>query len=229
MKEKDLYDITEVCEMLSTTSRTLRFYEEKGLIQSTPGASRRRYTKEQIANIRNILVLRALGVSIKNISELLNENAELKETLLLKRAQIEALIETKQKELIWLNKALLALAKDKSIFDSDLAPIPAFANPRIDAIVKECNESVIGGNCEALYNHFGDTMKRYLPKSVLESTRIDTLAPLGDFVSYDRLEYDQKYPHIVYQYVKYEKLGLKIKYVFYGEKIEGFWIGYYEI
>jgi len=31
MYQKTLYDITEVCKMLSTTSRTLRFYEEKGI------------------------------------------------------------------------------------------------------------------------------------------------------------------------------------------------------
>lgn len=35
MYQKSLYDITEVCKMLDTTSRTLRFYEEKGIIQST--------------------------------------------------------------------------------------------------------------------------------------------------------------------------------------------------
>ena len=29
MQKKALYDITDVCKMLGTTSRTLRFYEEK--------------------------------------------------------------------------------------------------------------------------------------------------------------------------------------------------------
>ncbi len=32
---KQLYDITEVCAMLGTTSRTLRYYEDQGLITST--------------------------------------------------------------------------------------------------------------------------------------------------------------------------------------------------
>ena len=31
MYQKLLYDITEVCKMVGTTSRTLRFYEEKVL------------------------------------------------------------------------------------------------------------------------------------------------------------------------------------------------------
>ena len=43
MYQKQIYDITEVCKMLGTTSRTLRFYEEKGIIQSTTvGTSSRR-------------------------------------------------------------------------------------------------------------------------------------------------------------------------------------------
>ena len=35
MSKEHLYDITEVCGMMGTTSRTLRFYEEKGIIKST--------------------------------------------------------------------------------------------------------------------------------------------------------------------------------------------------
>lgn len=34
---------------------------------------------------------------------------------------------------------------------------------------------------------------------------------------------------IVYQHVKYEKLGMRIKFVFHGEKLEGLWVTYYEI
>ena len=60
-----MYDITEVCKMFGTTSRTLRFYEEKGIIQSTTVgiSSRRQYTEEQVSIIKNVIVLRALGLS----------------------------------------------------------------------------------------------------------------------------------------------------------------------
>ena len=36
MSERNTIDIGEVCRVLGTTSRTLRFYEEKGIIASTP-------------------------------------------------------------------------------------------------------------------------------------------------------------------------------------------------
>ncbi len=67
-----LYDINTVCNMLGTTSRTLRFYEEKQIIKSTKvfDSPRRQYTAEQIDCIRNVLVLRALGLSISDIRDL---------------------------------------------------------------------------------------------------------------------------------------------------------------
>ncbi|MBR4033904.1 MAG: MerR family transcriptional regulator, partial [Clostridia bacterium] len=66
MYQKSLYDITEVCKMLGTTSRTLRFYEEKGIIQSTTlgTSARRQYSEEQLSLIKNVLVLRTLGLSV---------------------------------------------------------------------------------------------------------------------------------------------------------------------
>ena len=47
---EELIDITKVCEHFHISSRTLRFYEEKGLIESirTPSCNHRSYTKEQV-------------------------------------------------------------------------------------------------------------------------------------------------------------------------------------
>ena len=74
MEKEELYDIGEVCKLLGTTSRTLRFYEEKGIISSTdvPFQPRRQYTGAQVDHIRNVLVLRALGISVKAIKALQN-------------------------------------------------------------------------------------------------------------------------------------------------------------
>lgn len=53
----DTYDITAVCNDLGISSRTLRYYEEIGLIESTKSncSKRRRYTKEQIEKIQYIV------------------------------------------------------------------------------------------------------------------------------------------------------------------------------
>ena len=72
VEKETIYDISEVCRMLETTSRTLRFYEEKGLIQSTalPFSTRRHYTNDQVERIRRVLLLRGLGLSVKAIAQM---------------------------------------------------------------------------------------------------------------------------------------------------------------
>ena len=113
-----LYDITEVCKLLHTTSRSLRFYEEKGIISSTKvGISKRRkYTEGQLSTIRDVLILRMLGLSIKTIQELQSQKANLREAVLSKRAEIYASIDSRVKEINLLNEALCALAIGENIF-----------------------------------------------------------------------------------------------------------------
>lgn len=76
--DQKLLDINEVCKMLSTTSRTLRFYEQKGIISSTsvPFQPRRQYDAEQIEHIKKVLVLRSLGLPIAKIQKLQQGNAD---------------------------------------------------------------------------------------------------------------------------------------------------------
>lgn len=121
MEQKQYYDISEVCNMLGTTSRTLRFYETKGIISSTTAgiSSRRKYTEDQVSHIRNILVLRTLGLSIKSIAELQNQGGNLRDAVLEKRAEILASIDTRIREINLLNEALSALESGKNIFKDD--------------------------------------------------------------------------------------------------------------
>ena len=97
----DYFDISEICTMLNTTSRTLRFYEQKGLISSIRigSSERRHYTEEQRDKIKNILILRKLGLSVKQIQELQKQDKDLQSALYEKRAEIGALINTKLKEI----------------------------------------------------------------------------------------------------------------------------------
>lgn len=229
--EKTVYDITEICAMFKTTSRTLRFYEQKGLISSIRAndSSRRQYAKTQLEQIRNVLVLRKLGLSIKKIEELQKQDTDLKTALLEKRAEIGALIDTNLKKITLLNQALALSDEDKNVLAQDFDSLPAHNRPEIEKIIRECNESIICGIPEPLYKHLSDTMKLYMPPSVFREIRADTLKPLGNFCEIERLENDKTNTDIFYQFIRYEKLGLKIRYVFIEEKIHGLWLGYYEL
>ena len=231
MKKEDLYDIQEVCKMLGTTSRTLRFYEEKGIVSSTsmPFQSRRQYSKEQIDHIRNVLVLRALGISVKSIIALQSQKIDLREAILSRRAEIAAAMDAKRKELTLLNEALTVIESGDDIFQQKSQQEEECFDDQLTKLAKICSNAVIEGDTDTLYRHLSKKMIEYMPRESYEVVRADTLAPAGRLISIERLERDKKYPHILYQYARYEKLGIKIKLVFHHGQVTGLWIGYYEL
>ena len=230
MNQKQMYDITEICKMLGTTSRTLRFYEEKGIIKSTTvgTSSRRQYTEEQLSLIKNVLVLRTLGLSVKSITELQTKGADLKEVVLSKRAEIYASIESRVREINLLNEALSALESGKNIFSEDWQH-PLTLNTTEKDIAKICTDAILNDDTNVLYEYISPRLSEYMPKDIYHIVRKDTLAPLGDFVSIDKTIADERFPNKLYSFVRYSNLGLKITYVFHGGKIDGLWLGYYDL
>ncbi len=230
MYQQQIYDITEVCRMLGTTSRTLRFYEEKGIIQSTTvgTSSRRQYTEEQLSLVKNVLVLRTLGLSVKAIAELQNSGTDLKEAVLSKRAEIYASIESRVREINLLNEALSALESGKNIFNEDWQ-LSSAMDAKEKEIARLCTEAILNGDDNVLYEHLSPRLAQYMPKEVYCVVRKDTLAPLGDFVSIEKTVADDRFSNKLYCFVRYTKLGLKITYVFHGGKIDGLWLGYYDL
>ena len=230
MYQKPLYDITEVCKMLGTTSRTLRFYEEKGIIQSTTlgTSSRRQYTEEQLSLVKNILVLRTLGLSVKAIAELQNSGTDLKDAVLSKRAEIYASIDSRIREINLMNEALSALESGMDIFAEDWQ-LSSAINAQEKEIAQICTDAILSGDTDTLYEHLSTRLTEYMPKDVYRVARKDTLAPLGDFVSIDKTIADDRFSNKLYCFIRYSKLGLKITYVFHGGKIDGLWLGYYDM
>jgi DNA-binding transcriptional MerR regulator len=67
----DLKGIQEVADLLSITPRTLRFYEEKGLIRPIRIGAIRVYDRRELARIRLVLRARRLGISLTDTAEFL--------------------------------------------------------------------------------------------------------------------------------------------------------------
>ncbi len=226
-----LYDINEVCVMLGVTSRTLRFYEQKGIIESTKEgmSSRRKYTKEQINSIRNVLVLRTLGISVKSIKELQSENTDLKNAVLARRAEIFSWINEKRHEIDLLNEALAVIDSGDNIFEKHIGEVCADTNGIYTDIAIKCSRALIERDYQTLEAYFSKKLSEYMPEKAFLAMMRDTLAPVGEFVALDKTITDSKYNNIIYQYVRYEKMGLVFKFVFYNGKIDGLWTSYCEI
>ncbi|WP_010186671.1 MerR family transcriptional regulator [Sphingomonas sp. PAMC 26605] len=69
---QDLTGINEVARMLDITPRTLRFYEDKGLITPCRVGAIRVYTRREIARMRLILRGKRLGFTLRDIVEFLD-------------------------------------------------------------------------------------------------------------------------------------------------------------
>ncbi|UOQ92357.1 methyltransferase domain-containing protein [Halobacillus shinanisalinarum] len=79
--------ITEAARTLHTTARTIRFYEEKGLVRPRKGENDYRYYKEvDLWKLQTILALREIGMSTGQIKEALEGEVDRKAYLDLQRS-----------------------------------------------------------------------------------------------------------------------------------------------
>ncbi len=68
----DSFSITDLARAFGVTSRTLRFYEDEGLLHPERRGSQRVYGRADRARLAWILRGRAVGFSLADIQELLN-------------------------------------------------------------------------------------------------------------------------------------------------------------
>ena len=227
----DLLDITEICRLLGTTSRTLRYYEEKGIVQSTvaPFRTRRQYSPEQVAQIKQVLILRSLGLSVAKIREIQDGQGDLSSAIAEYKAELIASISAKAKEIRLLDEALHAIEAGGDIFDENETDSHSLEiSSEILAIADECTDALVQREPERCYPHFTEHLCGYLPLSAFRLILDDTLKPLGRFEYRERMERDPDNPCIIYAFLRYQKLGLRIKYVFQSGQIGGIWLNYTE-
>lgn len=221
----DLIDISELCDNLGITSRTLRFYEQKRLITCTliDGSNRRKYSKLQVEHIKYILILRTLGFQISTIKELIDKKTDLLSAVKDKKAIIYAQLNSKRQELKLLEEAALLLDNHQDI--SDIVIKPPFDNPsgKINMIADLCTDFILSGSIKDCYPYFTDKLLQYLPESILISVWKDTCEPLGRFI---RIFEKRIAENVVTHILEFEKLNLQIRYVFHIGLISGLWFDY---
>ena len=125
-------------------------------------------------------------------------------------------------------KVLGILESEKDIFEHKFEHSLCNDYAHKISIILECSNGIVFENHSILYSHFSSQMIEYMPPNVYKKVRADILSPLGNFICFDKIEQDKKYPNIILHYLKYENLGLKIRYVFHEDKIHGLWLSYYE-
>jgi DNA-binding transcriptional MerR regulator len=71
-RDQDMLGIQDAADALGITPRTLRFYEDRGLIQPQRVGAARVYTRRETARMQLILRGKRLGFSLREIQEFLD-------------------------------------------------------------------------------------------------------------------------------------------------------------
>ena len=115
------YRIGKFAELSGVSAKTLRFYDEIGLLQPASVDSRtgyRHYQPQQLEDLASILALKSLGVSLAQVRELMAKRSSTNErrTVLrdLKRT-VEHSIRAATQSLKWINAALEELGQCNSM------------------------------------------------------------------------------------------------------------------
>ncbi len=223
-----VYDITEVCQLLGTTSRTLRYYEEQGVIESTEVnfSKRRRYSNIQIDRIKKVMALRTLGFSVKKIKALLDKKLSLEDAILEHRAQIMQLISEKQAQINLLEEVLCDIRGEK--YEKMPNTISLQCSDTQLEIAKICTDATLRDDFSTVEQHFSEEMRSVLPAPVLQATWMRMIKGIGNFVRLHDVERVPEMPNIVVHPIEYEKMILRMQYVFHGEIICGLWMNYFK-
>jgi DNA-binding transcriptional MerR regulator len=120
------YAIGELAEEFGITSRTLRVYEEQGLLDPQREGTRRIYNERNRVRLRLILRGKRLGWSLSEI----RESFDLYDSSLGEAAQLEAMLEKLQQR----RTALLAQREDIDNALRDLDQVEANARQSLDEI-----------------------------------------------------------------------------------------------
>jgi DNA-binding transcriptional MerR regulator len=120
-RQDDLTGIQEVSRMLGVSARTLRFYEDKGLIEPCRIGTTRVYTRREVARMQLILRGKRLGFTLRDIEEFLDlydadpqHVEQMRARIDLLDAQREAIVQTRD-ELEKIEQEALARIPDGAV------------------------------------------------------------------------------------------------------------------
>ena len=69
---RDVFSIRDLTKELGVSARTLRFYEEKGLVAPRRNGQERRYSRRDRARLKYVLMGKAVGFSLEEVREMLD-------------------------------------------------------------------------------------------------------------------------------------------------------------
>lgn len=107
-ENEELVSIGDLAKSLNLTTRTLRYWEEAGIIEAAPRSdgSNRFYTMDIAKRVRFIIRLKELGLTIQELQDLYNAYGEAKRT----DRMIPALVQTLDRHINLVDEKMARMA-----------------------------------------------------------------------------------------------------------------------
>ena len=127
-----MFSIGEFARLGDVSARTLRHYDEIGLLRPAtvdPDTGYRGYSAAQLGQLNRVMALKELGLSLTQVRQLLGGVTldELRGMLALRRAQLEQELQVHRSQLIGIEARLRSIAREDSMPADDIVAkvIPA--------------------------------------------------------------------------------------------------------
>lgn len=181
-----LKTINDVCKMLDMTSRTIRYYEQLGLIQTVRESKTapRRLDEEIIEQLRKIRFLRKLGLALDEIAEIIDSDEKATEFIKLKKAAMKAEINELILRVNLLTEVIAAAEQGENIYATEQCLSLPPDHEEMRRIVGECTRLLLERRFEELHDYLDEDMRQMSP-DLFETGWNVHIKPCGKFLSID--------------------------------------------
>ena len=212
--------ISAVCKLLDTTSRTIRYYEQLGLIQTNRADKNapRRLDRENTEQLRKILFLRKIGLSLDEIQDIVKQKTDVTELIRSKSVSFQAEISELLDRIRLLDDVLRAAENGEDIYTA--APEKQYAEE--DAahlrIAAECTKMLLERRFAESAAYLHPKLQSHLSPAFTQETWDEFIEPCGTFLAAAGQKTEG---NIVHNRLHFEKTDISVRIGFLEGKVIG--------
>ena len=217
--------ISEVCKELNTTSRTIRYYEQLGLISTVRGSRNapRRLDEQNTAQLRKILFLRKIGLSLDEIQDIVKNGLDVAELLRTKSAEFKAEIAALHSRIRLLEKVTSTAEKGGDIYAVALDASPAQEDAEHCRIAAECIRLLLEHRFSEIPAFVAPKLRPAFSEELLSISWHEFTEPCGAFIETGAQTVEG---YLVKNHLYFEKMGAVITIAFGEDGIKGIMSNY---
>lgn len=226
MQMNELKTINEVCKILNMTSRTIRYYEQCGLIKTIRESKTapRKLDDENIERLQKIRFLRKLRLTIAEIAAVIDSETKAADMIYNKTAELKAEIRALIERIGLIEEVLAVAENGGNIYSVERKLGQPSNDTKKLRIAAECTNLLLERRFSELKPYLNSDMKMLSP-DFFENVWDVHIKPCGKFISVGEQSIDG---NTVTNRLIFENLGVVVKTEVCGEIVAGMVLQYFK-